>query len=116
VKDWAQIRWLRRAEGVSISAIAPRMGISPNTVRAALAWDRLPKYMRVPRPRLADWGRGTGAGAAGGVPADAGDGDKAGPHASAEQGRTAPMTTIDRCEIVYITRSAPDCRLGDEDI
>lgn len=28
MKDWAQIRWLRRAEGVSISAIAPRMGIS----------------------------------------------------------------------------------------
>jgi transposase len=54
VEDWAEIRRLRRAEGVSVSEIARRVGISRNTVRAALASDRPPKYERAPQPRLAD--------------------------------------------------------------
>ena len=37
VEDWAEIRRLRRSEGVSISEIARVMGCSRNTVKAALA-------------------------------------------------------------------------------
>ena len=36
VEDWAEIRRLRRAEGMSISEIARVLGVSRNTVRAAL--------------------------------------------------------------------------------
>jgi transposase len=54
VEDWAEIRRLHRAEGVSISEVARRLGISRNTVRAALSSDRPPKYERAPQPRLAD--------------------------------------------------------------
>jgi transposase len=48
VEDWAEIRRLRRAEQVSISEIARVLGISRNTVRAALASDAPPKYERKP--------------------------------------------------------------------
>jgi transposase len=48
VEDWAEIRRLRRSEGVSISEIARVLGISRNTVRAALASDAPPKYERKP--------------------------------------------------------------------
>ena len=41
MEDWAEIRRLRRAEGESISEIARRLGISRNTVRSALASDRV---------------------------------------------------------------------------
>ena len=54
MEDWAEIRRLRRAEGVSVSEIARRFGISRNTVRAALASDRPPKYQRAPRSGM--WG------------------------------------------------------------
>ena len=37
VEDWAEIRRLHRAEGLPIKAIARVMGVSRNTVRAALA-------------------------------------------------------------------------------
>lgn len=46
MEDWAEIRRLSRAEGVSISEIARRLKITRNTVRAALASDRPPKYER----------------------------------------------------------------------
>jgi DNA-binding CsgD family transcriptional regulator len=37
VEDWAEIRRLRRAEGMSVSAIARLLGVSRNTVSSALA-------------------------------------------------------------------------------
>ena len=43
VGDWAEIRRLRRAEGMATSEIAPVMGISRNTVKAALAADGPPE-------------------------------------------------------------------------
>ena len=39
VEDWAEIRRLRRSEGLPVKAIARVLGISRNTVRAALASD-----------------------------------------------------------------------------
>jgi transposase len=48
VEDWAEIRRLRRSEGVSISEIARVIGCSRNTVKAALASDGPPKYERRP--------------------------------------------------------------------
>jgi transposase len=46
VEDWAEIRRLRRAEGMPILAIARVMGISRNTVKRALAADGPPRYQR----------------------------------------------------------------------
>jgi len=46
VEDWAEIRRLRRAEKMSISEIARVLGISRNTVRAALRSDAPLKYER----------------------------------------------------------------------
>jgi hypothetical protein len=37
VEDWAEIRRLHRAEGLPMKMIARTLGISRNTVRAALA-------------------------------------------------------------------------------
>jgi DNA invertase Pin-like site-specific DNA recombinase len=54
VEDWAEIRRLFKAEGVPIKEIARRLGISRNTVRAALDSDRPPKYQRAPRGRVVD--------------------------------------------------------------
>jgi hypothetical protein len=54
VEDWAEIRRLHRAEGVPIKEIARRLGVARNTVRAALASDRPPKYERVRRGSVAD--------------------------------------------------------------
>jgi len=54
VEDWAEIRRLHRAEQVPIKQIARVMGISKNTVRAALASDGPPRYQRAQAPRLAD--------------------------------------------------------------
>ncbi len=54
VEDWAEVRRLRRAEGLSISEIARVAGISRNTVKRALASDGPPRYRRVPAGSLVD--------------------------------------------------------------
>jgi transposase len=46
VEDWAEIRRLHRSEQLPIKVIARVMGISRNTVKAALASDRPPGYRR----------------------------------------------------------------------
>jgi len=48
VEDWAEIRRLHRAEGLPIKTIARTLGVSRNTVRAAVASDAPPKYERTP--------------------------------------------------------------------
>ena len=54
VEDWAEIRRLRRAEGMPIAEIARVLGVSRNTVKAALARDNPPKYVRAPQGSVAD--------------------------------------------------------------
>jgi transposase len=54
VEDWAEIRRLRRAEGMPVAAIARMLGVSRNTVSSALASDSPPKYERAPKAALAD--------------------------------------------------------------
>lgn len=54
VEDWAEIRRLRRAEGLPIKMIARTLGVSRNTVRAALASDGPPKYQRRPAGSAVD--------------------------------------------------------------
>ena len=54
VEDWAEIRRLHRAEGIAITEIVRRLGISRNTVRKALASDEPPKYQRRPKGCIVD--------------------------------------------------------------
>jgi transposase len=54
VEDWAEIRRLHRAEGLPIKLISRVLGVSRNTVRAALRADRPPKYERVGRASIVD--------------------------------------------------------------
>jgi transposase len=54
VEDWAEIRRLRRAEQMPIAEIARVMGIARNTVKAALASDGPPRYVRAPAGSVAD--------------------------------------------------------------
>ncbi|CAO5229615.1 hypothetical protein FAGKG844_130007 [Frankia sp. AgKG'84/4] len=54
MEDWAEIRRLPRVEGVPIKVIARRLGVARNTVRAALAPDRPPKYERALRGSVVD--------------------------------------------------------------
>jgi transposase len=54
VEDWAEIRRLHRAEGLAIKAIARLLGISRNTVRAAIASDGPPRYERKPAGSVVD--------------------------------------------------------------
>jgi transposase len=54
VEDWAEIRRLRRAEGLAIQAIARRLGISRNTVKKALASSEPPRYRRQPAGSIVD--------------------------------------------------------------
>jgi transposase len=54
VEDWAEVRRLHRAEKMPIKAIARTLGISRNTVRAAIASDGPPKYERRPAGSVVD--------------------------------------------------------------
>ena len=54
MEDWAEIRRLRRAEGLPIKTIARTLGVSRNTVRAAIASDAPPKYERKPSGSAVD--------------------------------------------------------------
>jgi len=54
VEDWAEIRRLHRAEGMPVKAIARMMKVSRNTVRAAIASDRPPKYERPAKGSIVD--------------------------------------------------------------
>jgi transposase len=54
VEDWAEIRRLYRSERVSVSQIARLLGISRNTVKAALRSDGPPRYVRRPVGSVAD--------------------------------------------------------------
>jgi len=54
VEDWAEIRRLHRAEGLSIKMIGRVLKVSRNTVRAALASDAPPKYERAPAGSAVD--------------------------------------------------------------
>jgi transposase len=54
VENWAEIRRLHRAEGLPIKAIARVMGVSKNTVKAALESDQPPKYERRPKGSIVD--------------------------------------------------------------
>jgi transposase len=54
VEDWAEIRRLYRAEGLPIKMIARVLGVSRNTVRAALGSEAAPKYERAPAGSIVD--------------------------------------------------------------
>ncbi len=54
MEDWAEIRRLRKAEGMPIKVIARQMGCSKSTVKSALADDGPPKYERTGRGSIAD--------------------------------------------------------------
>jgi transposase len=54
VEDWAEIRRLYRAEAMPIKAIVRVMGVSRNTVRAAIASDRPPRYERPRKGSIVD--------------------------------------------------------------
>jgi transposase len=54
VEDWAEIRRLHRAEGLPIKQIARVLGVSKNTVKAALRSAGPPKYERAGRPSIVD--------------------------------------------------------------
>ena len=54
MEDWAEIRRLHRAEGLPIKLIARTLGVSRNTVRAAIASDGPPRYERKPAGSAVD--------------------------------------------------------------
>ncbi len=54
VGDWAEIRRLRRSEGMPVQVIARMLGVSRNTVKRALASERPPKYQRPAKGSIVD--------------------------------------------------------------
>lgn len=54
VQDWAQIRYLHGSEGMSVRAIAARLGLSRDTVSRAVKSSSPPKYVRVSGPSAFD--------------------------------------------------------------
>src|SRR6218665_1606811 len=128
VEDWAEIRRLYSGEGLPIKEIVRRLGISRNTVRAALRSDRPPEDQRPPAGALVDafepqirvllaevpgvpgagFG-GVGPGVVGGVPADAGDGDRG------AGGLAAFRVDLPRAGVGAAT-GVSGCRPGAEDL
>src|SRR6218665_2344418 len=116
VEDWAEIRRLYSGEGLPIKEIVRRLGISRNTVRAALRSDRPPEYQRPPAGVPAPpWGfrggrvRAADPGVVGGVPADAGDGDRG------AGGLAAFRVDLPRAGVGAAT-GVSGCRPGAEDL
>jgi transposase len=54
VEDWAEIRRLSKAEGLSIKEIARQVGVARNTVRGALRSDEPPAYRREQKGSIVD--------------------------------------------------------------
>ena len=54
VQDWAQIRYLHGSEGLSVRAIAARLGLLRDTVSRAVKSSSPPKYSRVSGPSAFD--------------------------------------------------------------
>ena len=54
VEDWAEIRRLKRSEGLSIKEIARQVGVARNTVRTALRSDAPPAYRRAKSGSIVD--------------------------------------------------------------
>jgi transposase len=54
VQDWAQIRYLHGSEGMSVRAIAARLGLSRETVSRAVKSSSPPRYVRVSGPSAFD--------------------------------------------------------------
>jgi len=54
VEDWAEIRRLHRAEAMPIKAIARLLGVSKNTVKAAITSNGPPRYERAPCGSIVD--------------------------------------------------------------
>jgi transposase len=54
VRRWAEIRWMKEVEGLSIHEIVRRTGHDRNTVRRALRRDGPPRYERPRRPSKLD--------------------------------------------------------------
>lgn len=54
VEDWAEVRRLRRSEGMAIKAISRKLGVSRNAVRRALASDSPPTYSRPAKGSVVD--------------------------------------------------------------
>ena len=54
MQDWAQIRYLHGSEGMSVRAIAARLGLSRDTVSRAVRSSSPPGYVRVSGPSAFD--------------------------------------------------------------
>ena len=76
VEDWAEIRRLHRAERLPIKVIARVLGISKNTVKAALAADGPPAYRRTGAGSIVDGVEPRIRELLQAYPDDAGDGDR----------------------------------------